>query len=83
MLVAHPINWIDATGVEAFGRVREQLDDRRIEFHLVGIKLPVENVLRLAGHLEEGPRLHMYRTEAEGLRAMTALAEAAAQPDPA
>lgn len=86
MLVAHPINWIDATGVEAFGRVREQLDDRRIEFHLVGIKLPVENVLRMAGHLEDNPRLHMYRTEAEGLRAMTALAEeaaAAAQATPA
>ena len=73
MLVAHPINWIDATGAEAFGRLREQLDDQRIELHLVGIKLPVENVLRLAGHLDEGPRLHLYRTEAEGLRAASNL----------
>jgi hypothetical protein len=33
----------------------------------------VENVLRLAGHLDEGPRLHLYRTEAEGLRAASNL----------
>jgi SulP family sulfate permease len=73
MLVAHPINWIDATGTEAFGRLREYLDDRRIELHLVGIKLPVENVLRRAGYLQEGPRLHLYRTETEALRAAAAL----------
>ncbi|WP_439520918.1 SulP family inorganic anion transporter [Hydrogenophaga sp.] len=76
MLIAHPINWIDATGVEAFGRLRQQLDDQRIELHLVGIKLPVENVLKLAGHLDESPRLHLYRTEAEALRATDALAQA-------
>ena len=74
MLIAHPINWIDATGAEAFGRLRQQLDDQGIDLHLVGIKLPVENVLRLAGHLGEGPRLHLYRTEADGLRAADALA---------
>ncbi len=74
MLIAHPINWIDATGAEAFGRLRQQLDDQGIALHLVGIKLPVENVLRLAGHLEDGPRLHLYRTEADGLRAADALA---------
>ncbi len=77
MLIAHPINWIDATGAEAFGRLRQQLDDQRIELHLVGIKLPVENVLRLAGHLGESPRLHLYRTEAEALRATDALARSA------
>jgi SulP family sulfate permease len=76
MLIAHPINWIDATGAEAFGRLRQQLDDQRIELHLVGIKLPVENVLKLAGHLGESPRLHLYRTEAEALRATDALAQA-------
>jgi SulP family sulfate permease len=77
MLIAHPINWIDATGAEAFGRLREQLDDQRIELHLVGIKLPVEAVLQRAGHLTESPRLHLYRTEAEGLRAAAVLADAA------
>lgn len=76
MWIAHPINWIDATGAEAFGRLRAQLDDQQIDLHLVGIKLPVENVLRRAGHLNEGPRLHLYRTESEGLRAADALTEA-------
>ncbi|MBX3608797.1 MAG: SulP family inorganic anion transporter [Hydrogenophaga sp.] len=70
MLIAHPINWIDATGAEAFGRVREQLDDRRVHLHLVGIKLPVETLLRQAGHLYESERLHLYRTEAEALQAI-------------
>lgn len=83
MLIAHPINWIDATGAEAFGRLREQLDDQRIDLHLVGIKLPVENVLRQAGHLEAAPRLHLYRTEADGLRAADSLSEAAPQQDAA
>jgi SulP family sulfate permease len=73
MLIAHPINWIDVTGVESFGRLREHLDDLRIELHLVGIKLPVQEVLQRAGYLDEGPRLHLYRTEAEALRAATAL----------
>ncbi|MBX3608638.1 MAG: SulP family inorganic anion transporter [Hydrogenophaga sp.] len=72
MLIAHPINWIDATGAEAFGSVREQLDDRRIHLHLVGIKLPVETVLRDAGHLAESERLHLYRTEGEALQALAA-----------
>jgi len=70
MLIAHPINWIDATGAEAFGRLREQLDDRRVHLHLVGVKLPVEHVLRTAGHLAENQRLHLYRTEAEALQAI-------------
>lgn len=69
MWIAHPINWIDATGAEAFGRLREHLDDLRIELHLVGLKLPVEDVLKRSGVLDEGPRLHLYRTEAEALRA--------------
>ncbi|MDO9433864.1 SulP family inorganic anion transporter [Hydrogenophaga sp.] len=73
MWIAHPINWIDATGAEAFGRLRAQLDEQQIDLHLVGIKLPVENVLRRAGHLNESPRLHLYRTEADGLRAASEL----------
>ncbi len=73
MWIAHPINWIDATGAEAFGRLRAQLDDQKIDLHLVGIKLPVENVLRRAGLLDDSPRLHLYRTEADGLRAASDL----------
>ena len=80
MLIAHPINWIDATGAEVFGRLREQQDDRRIELHLVGIKLPVEQVLRAAGHLTDSPRLHLYRTEADALRVTDALSAATDNP---
>ncbi len=69
MLVAHPINWIDATGTEAFGSLRTQLASQDITLHLVGLKLPVEKVLKSAGHLEAGPDLKMYRTEAEALQA--------------
>jgi SulP family sulfate permease len=72
MLIAHPINWIDATGAEAFGRVHDQLEQRGVHLHLVGIKLPVENVLRAAGLLDESTRLHLYRTEAEALHAIGA-----------
>lgn len=78
MWIAHPINWIDATGAEAFGRLREHLDDLHIDLHLVGIKLPVEAVLQRAGYLNASPRLHLYRTEAEALRATEALSQAAA-----
>ena len=68
MLFAHPINWIDATGVEAFGRLRTQLTSQGIALHLVGLKLPVEALLRKAGELPEGELLRLYRTEAEALR---------------
>ncbi|WP_066269754.1 SulP family inorganic anion transporter [Hydrogenophaga palleronii] len=74
MWIAHPINWIDATGAEAFGRLRAQLDEQGITLHLVGIKLPVEAVLRQAGQLNDSPRLQLYRTEADALRAANALA---------
>jgi SulP family sulfate permease len=73
MLVAHPINWIDATGVEMFGQVQTQLAERGITLHVVGIKLPVEQALKTAGLLPEGPHLRLYRTEAEALQAMAAL----------
>ena len=73
MLIAHPINWIDATGVEAFGRIESLLAARGVALHLVGIKLPVENALRGAGHLLARADLHLYRTEAEALRACALL----------
>jgi sulfate permease, SulP family len=69
MLVAHPINWIDATGAEAFGRLHAQLRERGVTLHVVGIKLPVENVLKTAGLLQGGTHLRLYRTETEALQA--------------
>ena len=73
MLIAHPINWIDTTGVEAFGRLEALLAGKGVALHLVGIKLPVEHVLRGAGHLQPRTGLHLYRTEAEALRACATL----------
>jgi SulP family sulfate permease len=70
MLFAHPINWIDATGVEAFGRLRLQLANQGITLHLVGLKLPVETLLRKAGELPESHLLRLYRTESEALRSL-------------
>jgi SulP family sulfate permease len=78
-LFAHPINRIDATGVEVFGRVREMLEARGIHLHISGLKLPVERVLRKAGVLAEGPLLSVYRTDAE---AMVAFQRLMAQPQP-
>ncbi|MBA3771025.1 MAG: SulP family inorganic anion transporter [Ramlibacter sp.] len=68
-LFAQPINRVDATGVEVFSQVRQWLSERGIELHISGIKLPVERVLRKAGALEDGPLLHMYRTDSEALLA--------------
>ena len=69
VLIAHPINWIDATGVEVFGTLQSQLHAQGIALHLVGLKLPVERVLKAAGFLEEHPLLRLYRTETEALEA--------------
>lgn len=71
VLMAQPINRIDATGVEIFGRLRRQLADQNRHFWLVGLKLPVESVLRQAGELPENPWLHPHATEAEALQVLS------------
>jgi len=68
-LFAQPINRIDATGVEVLSALRRLVQGRGIMLHVSGIKLPVERVLRKAGELEEGPLLHLYRTDTEALLA--------------
>jgi SulP family sulfate permease len=72
-LFAQAINRVDATGVETFGQLQRQLAQRGITLHISGIKLPVENALRRAGELHEGPFLQMYRTDAATLLALKAL----------
>lgn len=72
-LFAHPINRIDATGVETFGQLSRQLASRGITLHISGIKLPVEKALKRAGEWSEGPLLKMYRTDAEALQALRQL----------
>ncbi|HYF41481.1 MAG TPA: SulP family inorganic anion transporter [Ramlibacter sp.] len=68
-LFAQPINRIDATGVEVFGQLRQHLHGRGITLHISGIKLPVEQVLRQSGELQDGPLLRLYRTDVEALLA--------------
>jgi len=68
-LFAHPINRIDATGVEVFGQLRKFLAGRGITLHVSGIKLPVEEMLKRAGELREDPLLRLYRTDTEALMA--------------
>lgn len=77
-LFAQPINRIDATGVEVFGQLRRALAERQITLHLSGIKLPVEKMLKRAGELPDSPWLRLYRTDADALAALQALALASA-----
>jgi SulP family sulfate permease len=82
-LFAHPINRVDATGVEVFGQLRRLLDERGIRLHISGLKLPVERVLRKSGVLYDAPLLNVYRTDAEALLAFAQLSADAPLPDPA
>jgi sulfate permease, SulP family len=78
-LFAQPINRVDATGVEVFGRLRGLLGERGIHLHISGLKLPVERVLRKAGVLYDAPLLSMYRTDAEALLAFERLGDSLAR----
>jgi SulP family sulfate permease len=73
-LFAHPINRVDATGVETFGQLQRQLFSRGITLHISGIKLPLETALKRAGELHASPWLKMYRTDADALQALAQLA---------
>lgn len=68
--LAAPVNRIDATGVETFGRLRRQLAEQQRHLWLVGVKLPVETVLRQAGELPDSPWLHLHATESAALQAL-------------
>ena len=72
-LFAQPINRIDVTGVEAFTQIRTSLASRGITLHISGIKLPVENILRRANALPQGPLLKLYRTDAEAVAVLGSL----------
>lgn len=72
-LFAHPINRIDATGVDTFRKIEALLQERAITLHISGIKLPVETVLLRAGCLAPRAGLCMYRTDADALQALQAL----------
>ncbi|WP_372660544.1 SulP family inorganic anion transporter [Hydrogenophaga sp.] len=69
VIFAQAFNWIDASGVEMMGILCPRLREKGVTLHLVGLKLPIETVLRKAGALEDGPGLRLYRTDAEALHA--------------
>ncbi|KQM75574.1 SulP family inorganic anion transporter [Xylophilus sp. Leaf220] len=71
---AQPMNWIDATGVEFFVQILKLLKTRGVALHLSGLKLPVDTTLRRAGVLVESEMLRTYRTDAEAVSALQALA---------
>ena len=68
-LFAQPINRIDATGVEIFGKLRHALAQTHTTLHLSGMKLPVENVLRRAGELPPN-EVRLHRTDHDALLAL-------------
>jgi SulP family sulfate permease len=72
-LFAQPINRIDATGVETLQQIHHYLQRRAIQLHISGIKLPVENALKLAGALGLENQVTLYRTDIEALHALRAL----------
>lgn len=72
-LFAHPINRIDATGVEMMHKLEALLQERNIVLHISGIKLPVETVLLRAGCLTPRDNLRLYRTDAEAVQALQRL----------
>lgn len=69
-LLAHPINRVDATGAEVFGRIRSQLLVRGVALFICGLKLPAERALSAAGGLAEHPLLQVCRTERDALCAL-------------
>ncbi len=73
-LFAQPINRIDATGVEAWLKLNGQLRQQGVLLHISGMKLPVERTLLQAGWKLADPAHRLYRTEAETVAALRALA---------
>ena len=67
---AQPINRIDATGVDTFLKLAQQLRGQGIALHISGLKLPVEQALARAGWHPEAPAQQLHRTEAEALQAL-------------
>ena len=74
-LFAHPINRIDVTGVETFAQLHQLLIRKGITLHISGIKLPVLTALQKAGQLQPSATLRLYRTDAEAIKALSALNE--------
>lgn len=74
-LFAQPINRIDVTGVETFARLQALVSLQGSDLHISGLKLPVEQRLQRAGALQAQPSLHIYRSDAAAVQALTQTAQ--------
>ncbi len=73
-LFAQTISHVDATGVDALLKLSGQLRQQEVLLHISGMKLPVERILLQAGWKPADPAHRLYRTEAETVAALRALA---------
>ena len=73
VLFAQAINRIDATGVETFARLRQQLASQQRDWVVVGLKLPVERVLQAAGCLQPGLHFAQHVSEADAVAALASV----------
>lgn len=70
LLFAQSINHIDATGVETFVRLRQQLITHRREWWVIGLKLPVERRLKAADALVPDSHFRCIASEVDALMAL-------------
>ncbi len=70
VLDASGINDIDATGVEMFGEVLTELEERGVSLHLSGVKGPVRDVLRRSG-IWDRLETRIHASTYEAIRAIT------------
>jgi sulfate permease, SulP family len=73
VLFAQSINRIDATGVETFARLRQQLANQQRDWVVVGLKRPVEQVLQTAACLGPGLHFTQYVSDADALPDLASL----------
>ena len=67
LLFAQSINHIDATGVETFVRLRQQLQAQQRAWWVIGLKLPVEQRLKAAQALQPDDHFRCIASEADAL----------------
>lgn len=70
LLFAQSINHIDATGLETFVRLRQQLISQQRSLWVIGLKLPVERRLQAANALQPGAGFCRMISEVEALNAL-------------
>lgn len=66
-LDAQPINRVDLTGIETFIRLRLLIAKHGAQWHISGLKLPVQQALERAQALQPGTDLHLHRTPAQAI----------------